>query len=117
MFYAYDGDKVGKKLESLLIDNDESAIEEYAHEVLCALHKLEESLKLSGCKIIFASGDSVMAKSDIEIDVEAIAREYADITFSLGVGESPLEAMLALKKSKSKGIAQFSVYKLSRAVE
>lgn len=112
MFYAYDGDKVGKKLESLLIDNDENSIEEYANDVWRALHKLEDSLKLVGCKIIFASGDSVMAKSDIEFDVESIPRKYGEITFSLGVGNTPLEAMLALKKSKAKGSASSSIYSL-----
>ncbi len=117
MYLAYDGDKVGRKLENLLIDNDEARIEAYANEVWAALHALEKSLKERGCQIIFASGDSVFAKSNCEFNVDEIGRQYGDITFSLGVGKTPLEAMLALKKSKSKGFGLHVEYHLPEGVQ
>ena len=105
MFLAYDGDKVGRKLESLLIDNDVYKIKNFANEVWDALHTLEQQLLDKNCEIIFASGDSIFAKSNEKFDVEQIIRIYGDVTFSLGVGNTPLEAMLALKKAKSQGTA------------
>ena len=63
MFLAYDGDKVGCKLEALLIDNNEMLIEIFANEVRKALNEIEQCLKERGCKILFASGDSILAKS------------------------------------------------------
>lgn len=114
MYFAYDGDRIGSKLESLIIDNDEEKIENFANTVLDALERLESSLKKSGCKIIFASGDSILAKSTDElVDVNSIDREYGNITFSLGIGSTPLEAMLALKKAKSTGIAEYKSYTFS----
>ena len=112
MFLAYDGDKVGRKLENLLIENDEQLIEVFAKEVLKALCKLENSLLNEGCKVIFASGDSVLAKSNTQFYFEKIDRQYGGITFSLGVGETPLEAMLALKKAKSNGSGEYCQFSL-----
>lgn len=115
MFLAYDGDKIGRKLEKLLIDNDEELIELFAIDVQKALVSLENSLRQRGCKIIFASGDSVLAKSSSEIDFDKIQRRYGEITFSLGIGQSPLEAMLALKKAKSTGFGEVCTYRLPEA--
>ncbi len=112
MFLAYDGDKVGRKLENLLIDNDESEIEAFADKVWDALRTLEQLLVERHCKIIFASGDSVLAKANKEFNANEVTRNYGEITFSLGIGETPLEAMLALKKAKSQGIAKSCVYSL-----
>jgi hypothetical protein len=103
MFLAYDGDKVGAKLESLLIDNDENKIELFALEVSNVLDLIKKSLIEKGCKIIFASGDSLLAKSTNQFDPTIVERTYGEISFSLGIGNSPLEAMLALKKAKASG--------------
>ncbi|BBL74206.1 mCpol domain-containing protein [Methylomagnum ishizawai] len=112
MFLAYDGDKIGRKLESLLIDNSEYEIERFANKVSDALIYLEKSLSERKCKIIFASGDSVLAKMSDKFDADEIPRCYGEITFSLGMGETPLEAMLALKKAKSEGIAKSCTHSL-----
>ncbi len=75
MFLAYDGDKVGRKLEKLLIDNDEQHIEKFANNAIESLKKLEKSLRERRCKIIFASGDSVLAKSSEDFDFDEINRQ------------------------------------------
>lgn len=115
MFLAYDGDKVGRKLEELLINNDEFEIEAFAKEVWGALRNLEQRLIECHCKIIFASGDSVLAKTNGKFNADDVTRNYGEITFSLGIGETPLEAMLALKKAKSQGFAKCCFYSLERA--
>ncbi|KPA14932.1 hypothetical protein MHK_004859 [Candidatus Magnetomorum sp. HK-1] len=112
MYLAYDGDKVGRTLESLLIDNNELKIEEYANTVFEALNSLKSALIDIGCRIIFASGDSILATTNKYFDSELIKRKYGNITFSLGIGNTPLEAMLALKKAKSKGFAECLFYSL-----
>ena len=117
MFLAYDGDKVGRKLESLLIDNDELKVEAYANEVSNALRTLESALIERGCTIIFASGDSLLAKSTEQFAPDKIQRNYGGISFSLGVGGSPLEAMLALKKAKANGHGSYCIYGLEDHLE
>lgn len=112
MFIAYDGDRIGRKLENFLIENDETKIEQFANMVFEALKKIESDLRKCGCKIIFASGDSIFAKTTSDFDPEKINRNFGDITFSLGIGETPLEAMLALKKAKSNGNAKYCRFSL-----
>ncbi len=112
MFLAFDGDKVGRKLENLLIENDELQIVQFANFVSESLKKLEDELKKYGCKIIFASGDSILAKTTLKFNPTKINRMFGDITFSLGIGETPLEAMLALKKAKSNGNAKYCYFSL-----
>lgn len=115
MFLAYDGDKVGRKLESLLINNNEFEIEAFANKVSQALGDLEMQLVEHNCKIIFASGDSVFARTEMEFNADDVTRDYEEITFSLGIGETPLEAMLALKKAKSRGFAGWCFFSLEKA--
>ncbi|MGD9210089.1 MAG: mCpol domain-containing protein [Desulfobacteraceae bacterium] len=117
MFLAYDGDKVGAKLESLLIENDEIKIESFAKEVSFVLNLLKNSLLEKGCKIIFASGDSLLAKCNNQFDPDNIKRTYGQISFSLGIGNSPLEAMLALKKAKANGRGGYKFYTLKECRE
>ena len=113
MYLAYDGDKVGRKLEDLIIDNNEHKIEAFAAKMSWTLRNLEKLLADHHCRIIFASGDSVLARTTLDFDTDKVKRDYGDITFSLGIGKTPLEAMLALKKAKSKGIAKSCFYCLN----
>jgi hypothetical protein len=100
-FYALDGDAVGRKLEYFVMSNDEDSIVEYSKLINTAVNSLVTSLETSGCSIIFYGGDSVLAKSQSPIDVNNVPRLFDGATFSLGVGNSPLMAMLALKKAKA----------------
>ena len=100
-FYALDGDSVGRRLEYLVMNNDEDKIVEYSKQISCAVDDVVNALEMAGCSIIFFGGDSVLAKSRSPIDIEKIPRKFNGTTFSLGVGNSPLMAMLALKKAKA----------------
>lgn len=100
-FYAFDGDSVGRKLEYLIMNNDEEKIIEYSQLISKAINNVVKALKAAGCIIIFFGGDSVLAKSNAPIDVDSIPRKFNGTTFSLGIGNSPLLAMLALKKAKA----------------
>ena len=102
-YYAYDGDQVGRQLECLLIDNNDRAVSDYAKAVGSALDEITSMLKHRGCSILFASGDSILAKSSTTVDIDDIPRRYGKITFSLGIGKSSLDAMLALKQAKLLG--------------
>lgn len=100
-FYALDGDSVGRRLEYLVMNNDEDKIVEYSKKISCAVNDVVSALEKAGCSIIFFGGDSVLAKSSLPIDIEIIPRKFNGTTFSLGVGNTPLMAMLALKKAKA----------------
>lgn len=99
-YYAFDGDRIGKRLQHLILQNDETEVETFAAAVSTAVSILEKSLRGLDCKIIFASGDSVLAFSDTPIEIENVQRIYGSITFSLGVGHTPREALIALGAAK-----------------
>ena len=100
-FYALDGDSVGRKLEYLVMNNDEEKIIEYSKLISSAVDEVVIALKACGCKIIFYGGDSILAKNQIPINIDSIPRKFNGTTFSLGIGNSPLLSMLALKKAKA----------------
>jgi len=100
IYYAFDGDRIGKRLQHLILQNAEEDVETFAVSVNTAMSILEKSLRGLGCKIIFASGDSILAFSEIPADIEDVQRIYGNITFSLGVGHTPREALIALGAAK-----------------
>ncbi len=102
-FYIFDGDQVGRRLEYLLLINDEQAAAKFSKEVRQALDSLVMELKDRGCEIVFAEGDEVLARSEVLIDIDDIPRHRNVIIFSSGVGESPREARLGLIKAKALG--------------
>ena len=110
-YYALDGDSVGRRLEYLIMNNDEVGIVKYSHLISDAVNDIVEALKASGCSIVFFGGDSVLAKSNIPIDIDSVPRIFDGTTFSLGMGNSPLRAMLALKKVKATNPGGFMVEK------
>jgi hypothetical protein len=102
-FYIYDGDQVGRRLEYLLLLNDEQAAAKFSQEVRQALASLVAELKERGCEIVFSGGDEVLARSEALIEINDISRQRNSIAFSLGIGKSPREALLSLMKAKALG--------------
>lgn len=55
---------------------------------------------MKGATLIFAGGDNLLAKTDVWINPSDIPMHHGTLTFSLGIGRSPVTAMLALKRAK-----------------
>lgn len=99
-YYAIDGDNIGRRLEHLIITNDEAGAARFSREVDAALLLLAHQLGMKGAAIIFAGGDNLLAKTDAWIDPSYLPMHHGRLTFSLGIGRSPVTAMLALKRAK-----------------
>ena len=99
-YYAVDGDNIGRRLEHFIITNDEDGVANFSREVEAALMIMAHSLGALGAVIIFAGGDNLLAKTAEWIQPEVLPMVSGTVTFSLGIGRSPLAAMLALKRAK-----------------
>lgn len=101
--YAIDGDDIGKKIEESLFNDDLSGASEISSTVENALRKLNELFVSKGAETIFLAGDSVLLKSKSFIDLPISSYRFGLVTFSVGIGNSPSSAVLALKKAKGLG--------------
>ncbi len=102
-FYIFDGDQVGRRLDYLVLMNDEEAAAKFSKDIEQALDSLVAELKERGCEIVFSGGDGVLARSEALVEIDNVSRHRDPVSFSLGVGESPREALLGLMKVKALG--------------
>ena len=101
--YAIDGDEVGKKIENALFNDDLAAAAEVSGRVESALHRVNGFFIESGAETVFLAGDSVLLMADHLIDCPEKYLQNGEITFSMGIGNTPSDAVLALKKAKGLG--------------
>jgi len=111
IFLAIDGDKVGAKLEVLLITEKLDQATLFSLKVTSAIGKMVELIEQQQGIIIFAGGDNIMAKFDELGDLDTIVNELGyslnqiffevtGCTTSIGIGHRPRDAFLALKLAK-----------------
>ena|SRR5437867_810659 len=103
MYYAIDGDDVGRRLEQLLLQNDSAGAAEYSSRVANALEGIRSFFLQSGAQVIFCAGDGLLAHSDACLEVAHLLEPADHVTFSIGIGGTPALALLALKKAKGLG--------------
>ncbi len=102
-FYSFDGDQVGRRVQTLILENDVSGIVRLSQTVSSAVNTLRDELKAMGCEVLFAAGDSVLAIGPSDLALEKMPIEENGLTFSVGVGRTPRAALIALAKAKTKG--------------
>jgi len=118
-FVAVDGDNVGSHLEYFAITNNVDALMGFSTKFNMAMDWLVGEL-INGFKarIIFMGGDNLLAKvlinqSGLEL-LEQLRNEFAkqaESTLSMGIGETPQQAYLALKLAKTGGKNVIKQYK------
>ena len=105
-FYAIDGDDVGRKLERLILEEKINEVSLLSFSITASVNQLQKYMQARGADIIFCAGDGLLAMSHEIIDVEPLLNINEDITFSIGIGETSSNALLALKKAKGLGKAR-----------
>lgn len=100
MYIALDGDQIGRRLELLLFADDDERVAAFSTAISTAVRALATQLEDMGLEIVFSGGDSVLAKGNAEIDLALIQLQHDEISFSLGIGETPSKALLSLKSAK-----------------
>jgi len=106
-FYAFDGDRIGDKLEYLIISENIDAVSAFSQSVAEALLHIEIMLTENNANIIFSAGDNILCSADICDDelqrYQKIFLETTGCKLSIGVGASPLQAMIGLRCAKNTG--------------
>jgi len=110
-FIAIDGDNVGSHLEYFAITNNIEALKAFSAKFNSAMDWFEQELvKYFDAKVIFYGGDNLLASvsSDrfAKDSLEGLRLEFfrrSKSTLSIGLGESPQQAYLALKLAKTNG--------------
>ena len=114
-FYAIDGDDIGQKLERLILEEKIDEVSDLSLSMTKAINTLKEYMLTQGAYIIFCAGDGLLAKSSGLINVDSLIYGCNQISFSIGIGDSPSNSLLALKKAKGLGKARLETqftYKL-----
>ena len=121
IYFAVDGDDVGRRLEYFMLVNDASALTRFSTTFRKAMVWLEsELIQNFGATILFSGGDNLLAyfqeaRWSIN-DFEGIRIQFAEQsqnTISIGLGGNLRQAYFALKLAKAAGkncIRQFQEF-------
>lgn len=118
IFLSVDGDRVGAKLEALLITEKLEEATSFSVEVASATLRMTKLIEHKNGIIIFAGGDNLLAKFDDSESTDSFIDEIKDAlnkiffeatncTISIGLGNRPRDAYLALKLAKGSDKEKF----------
>ena len=99
-YVALDGDQIGRRLELLILQDDDDAAAALSAAVKAAVGDAATQLANLGFEIVFAGGDSVLAKTPEFADISTLRLQYESLSFSVGTGASPSEALISLMQAK-----------------
>ena len=106
-FYVLlDGDRVGEKIDGHYLRNDVHDLYLFARELDDAVARLAASIREIGGTVYLAGGDNVLGTVE---DLAAFlamfdtARPRLPVPLSVGIGEDPRQAHLALRVAKANG--------------
>lgn len=102
-FYAIDGDNVGQHLERLILEEKLSEVSEFSLTIARNVDFIKKYMIEHGALIIFSAGDGLLAKTPLLIDAKVLIQGYSELTFSIGIGDTAPNSLLALKKAKGLG--------------
>jgi GTP cyclohydrolase III len=103
-FVAIDGDKVGRKIEQLLLMGNLIDLSNFSQNILAAMKTLEFIILEAGGKVHMIGGDNLLAEvSNIDLFISNFTpiRDKLVCSFCIGIGTDPIRAYLALKFAKS----------------
>jgi GTP cyclohydrolase III len=114
-YFAIDGDKIGTKLEALIIAGQLKEAAELSRQVALAIIQIEQIITTSNGNPIFSGGDNLLAEVKLnEGQCRDLVRLFNDITkctASAGIGDTPREAYLALKLAKGSNTEELVDYR------
>lgn len=112
-FLLCDGDKIGDRLELLLLDHLLHEAAAFSTAVSEGTKVVADALRSKGDEVIFAGGDEVLASSavgfpdDFLEELRKIFRARTGCSMSMGVGISPSQALASLHRAKLLGKDRF----------
>lgn len=103
-FLAVDGDQIGKRLEGAILRNDIDAVVALSNAIRQHFEAVSELLERHGLRVRLTGGDIVIAEGTVTpFVIETVLALRGVITHSTGIGDTVLEAHLALRAAKAAG--------------
>jgi GTP cyclohydrolase III len=106
MYMAIDGDDVGAEIERLVVLCQPEALTFYWKSVSSVITKLGKQLTCQGANVLICGGDTILAELDKAPSFKLIYELFSNtlpLSFSIGTGQTMLEAYIALKTAKVSG--------------
>ena len=107
VFVAIDGNQIGCHIERLLFTGRLEELSDYSLRITASVRSFVKSIEGLGGKVVMAGGDNVLASMPRDGVEKFLSRIHffatAELTFSTGIGDTPVEAYLALKYAKTEG--------------
>ena len=104
---------IGRKIEKYILDEELEELSVFSRQLSVTVNRIEDSVLSMGGRVYMAAGDNVLAKISRE-NVEELVISWKSMmpeklfTFSVGIGNTPAEAYLAIKYAKVCG--RFAVF-------
>jgi hypothetical protein len=110
VFFLIDGDRVGDRLQLLLMDNALSEAEQFSAAISTALGEIQNILTSAGAHISFIGGDEILgtmpestASTTLLSEIQTKFQSITGCTLSIGVGLDPRGALESLQRAKLSG--------------
>ncbi len=106
-YISIDGNRIGSKVEAYLIANDVEGLVRFSQGVERARQVIETQLRTSGITILFSSGDSVLAATELPFTLkegEELAQCFEDLcgcVAAVGIAYTLCDVYLAIKLAKA----------------
>jgi GTP cyclohydrolase III len=106
-YYLFDGDRVGQRIDELLITSGDAEVGAFSKRLEAAVGRLAAALQQVCCTVVYVGGDSILARgtlSDPQIR-EMLERFQVEtgVTISVGIGVSKAESILGVRLAKARG--------------
>jgi hypothetical protein len=113
-FVAIDGDRIGHRIEGLILRSELLALAEFSQAVHTFLDEANDVIRSLGGEVYLCGGDNILAELDSDMVSELLRRftwpiQPRPFTFSVGIGPTASLALLALRYAKSVGPGGTSV--------
>lgn len=105
VYIAADANLIGRKIEKYILSEELEELSAFSRKLSETVNRIEESvLSMGGC-VYMAAGDDVLARISWKNAEELVMSWKSMIperlfTFSVGIGNTPAEAYLAIKYAK-----------------
>ncbi len=115
LYFAVDGDDIGKRHAQALLGDNPEEISNVSHEITLANEMIRDFVESNGGQMISFGGDEAVFSAPAEFMdlLEQLRKDYeymVGATLSIGVGSKPSEAAKALLYAKEHGKNQVSQY-------
>lgn len=108
LYVSLDANLIGKKIEKFILGEELEELAVFSKRLSETVNMIEKSILSMGGQVYMAAGDNVLAKISRE-NLEELVTVWKDniptelFSFSVGIGDTAVEAYLAIKYAKVSG--------------